>query len=91
MLATHHPGLHVIDASRFVDGDREWALARTPAGPRLVARVPAPAPPALDAFEGETSTSGAAVLLVGPLSARNAAALRRLLPWLAPRPLGLST
>jgi hypothetical protein len=91
MLATSRPELHVLDDSRVVDGDREWALAQTPTGLRLVVSVPASDAAQLAALEGETSAGPQAVVLTGPLSAHNAAALRRHLPWLAPRPLGLAT
>jgi hypothetical protein len=47
--------------------------------------------PLLDAFEGEAAEAGGQTLLLGPCSPHNAAALRRLLPWLCPRPLGLAT
>ena len=91
MLANTRPELQVIDASRVSAADRDWSLARTPVGPRLVARVPAADAASLGGFEGEAGTSGSTTTLVGPLSARNAAALRRQIPWLAPRPLGLAT
>ena len=39
-------------------------------------------------LEGEATESAGGVLLVGPADARNAAALRRALPWLAPRLVG---
>jgi tagaturonate epimerase len=46
----------------------------------------------LDAFDGEmvTARTGESTKSC-PTTARNAAALRRALPWLAPRPLGLTT
>jgi hypothetical protein len=46
---------------------------------------------ALRGFEGECSEHAGQSLLLGPLSAGNAAALRARLPWLQPRPLGLRT
>ena len=91
MLATDHPGLHVVDASRAADGDREWAVAETARGPRLAVCARPTASGQLDAFEGEVSAGLGTVVLVGQLSPRNAAALRLQLPWLAPRPLGLLT
>jgi len=45
----------------------------------------------LDDFEGETTGAATGVLLVGPASPKNAAALRRHLEWLRPRPLGTRT
>lgn len=48
----------------------------------------------LGAFEGETSGielgSAPFTLLLGPASSKNAKALRQILPYLAPRPLGLA-
>ncbi len=41
-----------------------------------------------DDLEAETASAG---VLVGPRSSKNAAALRKHLPWLRPRPLGLAT
>src|SRR5919109_245620 len=65
--------------SLVVEDDLECALADTPRGPALVVHGDA------GGFEGERDGS----LLVGPLSAHNAAALRDRLPWLRPRPLGV--
>jgi hypothetical protein len=45
----------------------------------------------LDGFEGETGELDGQVLLLCPLSAGNAAALRRNVDWLQPQPLGLAT
>jgi hypothetical protein len=48
----------------------------------------------LEAFDGETSETSEVEngrLLLGPLNAANAAALRSYLPWLRPRVLGLQT
>jgi hypothetical protein len=66
-------------------------MVRTPAGRRLLV-VPAAAQTALLAeFEGERGEHGGAPFLVGPLTPANAAALRRHLPWLTPRPLPAGT
>jgi hypothetical protein len=45
----------------------------------------------LDDLEGRTQSDTSGTLLIGPTSARNAAALRRHLEWLRPRPLGTAT
>jgi tagaturonate epimerase len=45
----------------------------------------------LGAFEGETSSAENRSLLLGPLNAANAVALRRCLAWLRPQVLGLQT
>jgi tagaturonate epimerase len=42
-------------------------------------------------FEGESSVAGGRTLVIGPMNAANLDALRDLLPWLRPRPLGPST
>ena len=42
-------------------------------------------------FEGESSVAGGRTLVLGPMNAANLDALRDLLPWLRPRPLGPST
>src|SRR5512143_1089312 len=48
-------------------------------------------PSAPDDFRGESSSVGGNRLLVCPLNAENAAALRARLTWLQPHPLGLQT
>src|SRR5918992_640950 len=45
----------------------------------------------LSGFEGESSAAGDRTLVLGPMNATNLDALRTLLPWLRPRPLGPST
>lgn len=45
----------------------------------------------MDSFTGETSEVDDRILLLGPLNAMNAAALRRHLHWLRPQALGLQT
>jgi hypothetical protein len=77
-------GLEVIQRSLVVEDGVEYAVAETDEGRRLVvlagdgAGVPA-------ALQGERDGA----LLVGPLSAANAAALRERLRWLRPRTFGL--
>ena len=75
----------------------EWALAGTPAGTpvqpgglSLVALLPRESP-ALAELEGDREEHAGRVLVAGPTSPRNAAALRCFLPWLAPAPVGLRT
>lgn len=67
-----------------------FAAARHGADTRVIVRAD-PSSPVLADFEGDTAGDGASVQLTGPASRRNAAALRRHLSWLAPRPLGLRT
>ena len=78
-------------ASPVTTAEADWAMARTPDGARLVAVAAAGRADALAGFEGEWSTSNGLPVLVAPLTAPNAAALRRHLPWLVPRSLPAGT
>jgi tagaturonate epimerase len=80
----------VVAASVVTEAKVEFGLARTDRGPRLVVLAERGLA-GLDAFEGERTPQGDSVLVVGPLSARNAAALRARLAWLRPSVVGLST
>ncbi len=60
-------------------------------GARQLAVLAAKGEPRLRLFEGIQHEFGSGILLQGPLSASNAAALRELLPWLRPQLLGLKT
>jgi hypothetical protein len=80
--------LELVARSHVTSGGAEWALVEGDAASRLAIGVEADATQLLDDFEGETTARGAWTLLVGPLSSRNAAGLRRHLDWLRPRPLG---
>jgi tagaturonate epimerase len=71
-------------------GEVECAMAQTQAGERVAVLAPKGARLFAD-FEGEPSEHAGKTLLLGPKSARNAAALRAHIPWLTPRPLGLRT
>ncbi|MFH0871471.1 MAG: tagaturonate epimerase family protein [bacterium] len=84
------PDLNVAARSVVVTEEAELAYAQTDAGPRLVILGPASSSIFRD-FEGEASDRVGRALLLGPTSPHNAAALRALLPWLRPRPLGLGT
>lgn len=68
----------------------EYGLARQRDGLYLAALADSKAPQ-LPTFTGEIENIGQQTLLVGPLNAKNAAALRTALPWLQPRLLGLQT
>jgi hypothetical protein len=83
--------LDLVAASRVEAEGADWALARERDGSRLAIAAPPAASRILDDFEGETSGSPAGSLLLGPRSPKNAAALRRHLEWLRPRPLGTRT
>ena len=69
--------LDLANASRVEAKGAEWAMARRKAGLGLAIAAPAGASPMLDDFEGETTGSATGTLLVGPVSPKNAAALRR--------------
>jgi hypothetical protein len=83
-------GLGVLPASLVTEPDAEFGLTRAETGMRLVV-LAGPAVPWLGQFEGEHSRHGDRILVVGPLSARNAAALRARLRWLRPALVGLHT
>jgi hypothetical protein len=81
-------GLVVLPSSLVVEDGLECALAETDDGRRVVA-LARDDPSALDGLHGERAYTGQGVLVIGPMSADNAGALRALLPWLRPRALGL--
>jgi hypothetical protein len=83
--------LDLVAASCVEGSGAEWALAREKAGLKLAIAAPAGASRMLDDFEGETAGAATGTVLVGPTSPKNAAALRRHLAWLRPRPLGTRT
>ncbi len=68
----------------------QCGLARTTDGLRLVVYAPSQTP-AFNDFEGEHSELAGKTLLLAPLNAHNAKALRAQLAWLQPHPLGLQT
>ncbi len=77
-------------ASVSVAGEVEFGLGLTVDGRRLAVLAPTGSAVLAD-FEGRTGTYGGKILLEGPTSPTNAAGLRKHLPWLRPRNLGLST
>ena len=79
--------LELVAASQVRDEAAEFALVRDSGRVRLAVAAADGARGVLGAFEGDASSG----VLVGPLSARNAAALRSRLEWLRPRPLGTRT
>jgi len=70
-------------------GSVRMTVARAGAGRQL--RVAAPVAQALSDFEGTCCETAEGSVLEGPLSSRNAAAVRERAWWLSPRPLGLRT
>jgi tagaturonate epimerase len=83
-------GLDVLPRSVVAVTDAEVGLASTGTGQRLAILAP-PGSPELAKFEGESSARGDRTLVLGPADAANLDALRTLLPWLRPRPLGIRT
>jgi hypothetical protein len=84
--------LKVEPRSVTVADGAELGLAHTGDGERRLAVLAPKGSPLLGSFEGEGEPhDGDSVLLLGPRSTRNAAALRGALPGLKPRPLGLRT
>lgn len=81
--------LNVAPRSLVADNGVEYALARGDGNQQFVALAADAS--LLQGFEGQRSEHEGGVLLVGPCSAHNAAALRDRLPWLRPRTLGLRT
>ena len=82
--------------SRVTYAGVEYGLAGAPDGMRLGVLVDpqsldTEASAVLNRFEGEHTALGERILLIGPLSPHNAAALRGQLPWLRPGLLGLRT
>jgi tagaturonate epimerase len=83
------PHLAVLPRSVVSYAGAEWAAAECRGELRLVVTPASAATDLLRAFDGELSERDGRPMLVATPSPRNAAALRRHLPWLTPRPLGL--
>lgn len=84
------PGIQVRAESMCSVGAVEFALACVGEEERLVLAAPAGSPiPEL--FHGETKTHDHRTLSICPKTSTNLAALKEVLPWLAPRTLGLDT
>ena len=82
--------LNLAPRSLISVGDVECALANTSQGQRLAILAPKGASILAD-FVGAPSEQAGKILLLGELNAHNATALRKHIPWLKPRPLGLQT
>jgi hypothetical protein len=82
--------LPIYPTSLAEDGDASYFLGWTRQGKRLGVLLPAGST-ALGAFSGTSSARGDRTLLLCPLTHANASALRAVLPWLNPAPLGLVT
>ena len=82
--------LNLCPRSLVTHDGAEYALAQTTAGARL-AILADPDSLALADFDGKRSELGGRTLILCPLNAKNAAALRTHLTWLLPRLIGLKT
>lgn len=82
--------LPLQERSVVSDAEAEFGLLRGEAGWRVAVLAPSDSAPAWG-FSGESTRLKEGTLLVGPTSATNAAALRKRLPWLRPRPLGVGS
>jgi hypothetical protein len=82
--------LDLLTQSLVRQENAEYGLTRAADGLRLVVAA-GQGHPALNSFVGERSEVNGQTLIVAPLSAANAAALRLHLPWLQPRGLGPGT
>lgn len=83
--------LDVVPESSVQTAGATWALVRVPGGYRLAVSATPDSGVSVADMEGEVWNADGRAHLVGPLSPRNAAALRKYLPWLAPEPVGLRT
>jgi hypothetical protein len=83
-------GIDVLPRSVVAVADAEVGLAAMGTGPRLAILAPSGSS-VLAGFEWESSARGESTLVLGPASTANLDALRALLPWLRPRPLGTRT
>ena len=86
-------GLPIQEASVTEQNGVVYALAAMAQGSeqRMLAVQAMPGAAPLAAFEGEAHTAGEQILLLCPLNAHNAAALRSQIAWLRPTVLGLQT
>jgi len=81
-------GLHVRPNSAVSVEGTEVGLAGS--GQKVAVLAPSGSQ-VISGFEGESSAAGDRTLVLGPMNAANLDALRGLLPWLRPRPLGTRT
>ena len=86
----HSTNLDLILRSLIQKDGAEFGLACRGRERSLLIYAPA-ASPVLQKFQGDASSLLERLLLVCPLTPRNAASLRQVLPWLNPAPLGLKT
>ncbi|MFO7694090.1 MAG: tagaturonate epimerase family protein [Vicinamibacterales bacterium] len=84
-------GFTLRPESHAASGAADWAMAHAPSGARLLVVPVVSRADLLADFDGERGEHDGAPFLVGPTTARNAAALRRHLTWLEPRLLPSGT
>ncbi len=90
--APNLPGLITYPRSvTNIDGATAFLVRREGTSQKALAVLARPDAPILHAFASDAGALGEQALLLCPLSAANAAALRRHLDWLRPQPLGLAT
>lgn len=82
--------LNVLPRSVYEHNGVQFALVREKATTQLAVSA-APGTDLLADFEGNSTEQEGETLLIGPTSPHNAAALRKHVPWLRPRSLGLRT
>ncbi len=78
----------LLPHSYLESGDLELGLAKVEGEVQLAVLGPSGSSQ-FEKFQGQTQEYSGDTLLVGPLNAQNAAALRDLFAWLRPQPLGL--
>jgi tagaturonate epimerase len=83
-------GLNLVPGTRVDIAGTSWALVDDSGVRQLAVALPAGSAAAHD-VEGSREIVGDTAQIIGPMSARNAAALRTHLPWLSPEPVGLRT
>ncbi|MEM5775113.1 MAG: tagaturonate epimerase family protein, partial [Anaerolineaceae bacterium] len=84
------PGLNLFPRSFVIHNGSEFSLASIDGATCLAILTPFRNTPFRN-FEGERNEIGQHTLFTGPLSAKNAEAMRAHLPWLNPSLMGLST
>src|SRR5450755_665843 len=86
-----HLHLHLHPSSVIQQNGVTYGLGEAVPGQRQLAVVAAVDRPVTGGFVGEMSTIAGHPVLLGPLNAHNAAALRNQLAWLKPTTIGLAT
>lgn len=85
------PAVRLLPRSYVRHAGAEWAAAEHQGRLRLLIAPDPSAVSLLEAFDGELSERGGGPVRVAAPTPATLAAMRRLLPWLQPQPLGLRT